>query len=105
MAVTATPTCVPRGDLPDHDPAPYAGGMNTLEEWTVAVCADLGVPHPDTKAILDMAREVAHGVDRPAAPLTAFLVGVAVGHGQDEQSVIARVADMARQWGNDNSKN
>jgi hypothetical protein len=78
--------------------------MNTLEEWTAAVCADLGIPQPDTKAILDMARDVAHGVARPAAPLTAFLAGVAVGQGQDEHAVIDRVIELARRWPADNSK-
>ena len=32
--------------------------------------------------LLDLARDAAHGVERPAAPLTTFLVGVAVGRGQ-----------------------
>jgi hypothetical protein len=78
--------------------------MSTLEDWTAAVCADLGVAHPDAKAILDLAREVAHGVDRPAAPLTSFLVGVAVGQGQDERAAIARVTALAQRWGAENSK-
>jgi uncharacterized protein DUF6457 len=72
--------------------------MSTLDDWTAAVCADLGVAHPDARAILDLAREVAHGVDRPAAPLTAFLVGVAVGQGQDERAAMARVTAMAQRW-------
>jgi Domain of unknown function (DUF6457) len=51
--------------------------MSTLQEWTAAVGADLGLgPAPlataDTKVVLDLAREAAHGVDRLAAPLTAL---------------------------------
>ncbi len=47
--------------------------MSTLEDWTAAVRADLGFdPEPlsttETRAVLDMARDVAHAVDRPAAP-------------------------------------
>ena len=36
---------------------------------------------PDTTVatILDMTKDVAHGVARPAAPLTAFLLGLAAG--------------------------
>ena len=44
--------------------------MSTLEDWTAAVRADLGFdPEPlsttETRAVLDMARDVAHAVDRP----------------------------------------
>ena len=58
--------------------------MSTLEEWTAAVRASLGLdPGPLTtaeiKAVLDLARDAAHAVDRAAAPLTAYLLGVAVG--------------------------
>ncbi|HEX8008692.1 MAG TPA: DUF6457 domain-containing protein, partial [Trebonia sp.] len=55
--------------------------MNTLEEWTSKVCADLEIPADavNRTMVLDLARDVAHGVARPAAPLTAYLVGVAVG--------------------------
>ena len=31
--------------------------------------------------LLDLARDAAHEIERPAAPLTTFLVGVAVGRG------------------------
>ena len=57
--------------------------MNTLEEWTAAVCAELGLDpaSADVATVLDLARDAAHGVARPAAPLTAYLVGVAVGQG------------------------
>jgi hypothetical protein len=45
---------------------------------------------------------VAHGVARPAAPLTAFLVGVAAGRaGADPtrtRQLTEQVAAMARSW-------
>jgi Domain of unknown function (DUF6457) len=50
----------------------------TLTEWTEQLCAALGLDlefEPD--AILDLARDAAHQIDRPAAPLTTFLVGYA----------------------------
>ena len=57
--------------------------MSTMDQWTAAVCADLGLDpsSADLRAVLDLTRDVAHGVARPAAPLTAYLVGVAVGRG------------------------
>ncbi|HZR48533.1 MAG TPA: DUF6457 domain-containing protein [Streptosporangiaceae bacterium] len=72
--------------------------MSTLDEWTAAVCADLGVDRPDARAVLDLARDVAHAVDRPAAPLTAYLVGIAVGQGQDARDAMNRVSRLAAGW-------
>jgi hypothetical protein len=72
--------------------------MSTLEDWIAAVCADLGVDRPDSTQILDLAREVAHGVARPAAPLTTYLVGLAVGAGADPATAVARVTALAQGW-------
>jgi 5'-3' exonuclease len=74
--------------------------MSTLEEWTAAVCADLGLDpgSADTRTVLDLARDVAHGVARPAAPLTAYLVGVAVGRGLSLPDAAARVQALAASW-------
>ena len=74
--------------------------MNTLEEWAAAVCAELGLDPAslDVQVILDMARDVAHGVARPAAPLTAYLLGVAVGRGRPLAGSAARISQLAAQW-------
>jgi hypothetical protein len=55
----------------------------TLEDWTEALCTELGLDPSDAsqKTVLNLARVVAHTVDRPAAPLTAYFLGVAVGRG------------------------
>ncbi|WP_308289511.1 NTP transferase domain-containing protein [Streptomyces asiaticus] len=51
---------------------------HVLDEWIAAVKAELGIDlDVDTAALLDLARDAAHGVARPAAPLTTFLVGYA----------------------------
>ncbi len=51
-----------------------------LDEWIDTVKAELGIDlDVDTAALLDLARAAAHGVARPAAPLTTFLVGYAAG--------------------------
>lgn len=52
----------------------------------------------EREAILDLARDVAHNVARPGAPLTAFLLGVAVGRGAEVQrtaEVLQRLATRA----------
>jgi hypothetical protein len=49
--------------------------MSTLDDWTAAVVAELGiadlVDDRTRDLVLDMTKDVAHGVARPAAPLTA----------------------------------
>ena len=77
--------------------------MNTLEEWTTAVGAGLGLdPGPlstaEIKAILDVAGDVAHAVARPAAPLTAYLLGVAIGRGLTLPEAADRVRALAARW-------
>jgi hypothetical protein len=77
--------------------------MSTLEEWTAAVRAGLGLdPGPlssaDSKTVLNLARDVARAVDRPAAPLTAYLLGVAVGRGLTLADASARVRALAAAW-------
>ncbi|HEY7146377.1 MAG TPA: DUF6457 domain-containing protein [Streptosporangiaceae bacterium] len=74
--------------------------MSTLDDWTRAACADLGIDpaSADTRVILDLARDVAHAVQRPAAPLTAYLLGVAVGQGGDLRAAAAGLRALAAGW-------
>jgi hypothetical protein len=71
-----------------------------LDDWLEAACAELGIDpgevHRDL--ILDVARDVAHGVARPAAPLTAYLLGLAVGGGTPVRDAAARISEMAESW-------
>ncbi|GAA4152440.1 hypothetical protein GCM10023068_32710 [Leifsonia shinshuensis] len=41
----------------------------------------------DVSALLDLARDAAHGVTRPAAPLTAYIAGMAVASGRPLEDV------------------
>lgn len=78
--------------------------VNTLDAWTARTCdaLDLDPEMLDRDLVLDMTRDVAHGVARPAAPLTAFLVGLAAGRdGGDSEAVRAaceRVQRLAGEW-------
>ena len=74
--------------------------MNVLEEWTARVCAELGIDPAtlDRDAVLDLTRDVAHGVARPAAPLTAYLIGFAQGAGTAPPDVLARISALAADW-------
>ncbi|MFJ2110386.1 NTP transferase domain-containing protein [Streptomyces sp. NPDC087850] len=68
-----------------------------LDEWITAVKDELGIDlEVDTGLLLDLARDAAHGVARPAAPLTTFLVGyAAAGAGGDGPEAVAEAARKA----------
>lgn len=66
----------------------------TLPEWVAVVCEELGIDPPDMKLVLDFARDVAHRVDRPAAPLTALLVGLAATTTAELPTVVERVRGL-----------
>jgi hypothetical protein len=70
--------------------------MPTLDEWTAQICAalDLDPTLVDRDAVLDLTRDVAHGVARPAAPLTAYLLGLAVGRGTALSQATATIAAL-----------
>jgi len=64
-----------------------------------AVAAELGLMEtPDVRWVLDLARDVAHGVERPAAPLTTWLAGQAVAGGADPEQVAADIRRLAASW-------
>lgn len=59
--------------MTDHD---------VLSTWAAELSAALELPADfelDLDEVLDLARDAAHGVARPAAPVTTFLVGYAAG--------------------------
>lgn len=72
--------------------------------WVDRLADELGVPREviDVEAVLDLARETAQGVARPAVPLTGFFVGYAVGAGGKDRAELDRVAAavtaLARAW-------
>jgi hypothetical protein len=70
--------------------------MNT---WVNAVSAELGLPAGvNVEVILDVARVAAHSVERPAAPVTTFLLGMAVAGGMDVAEAAAKVQALATTW-------
>jgi hypothetical protein len=74
--------------------------MNTLEEWTDHVLRELNLDETivDRTVVLDLARDVAHGVARPAAPLTTYLLGVAVGRGATLAEAATQLTNLATEW-------
>ncbi|QQM46873.1 molybdenum cofactor guanylyltransferase [Streptomyces liliifuscus] len=69
---------------------------NVLDEWITAVKDELGIDlDVDTGTLLDLARDAAHGVARPAAPLTTFLVGYAAAQAKGGPEAVAEAARKA----------
>lgn len=74
-----------------------------LEDWIAATKSELGIDlEVDVHGLLEMTRDVAHGVARPAAPLTAFLVGYAAAQAGGGPQAVAeanrKVAALANRW-------
>ncbi len=82
-----------------HDDNPEK--MARMHAWLDQVAADSGVEPElvadNEDALLHLISTVAHGPSRPGAPLTAFIVGVAVGRGADPAPLIARIDAAAAQ--------
>ncbi|MBL1066065.1 NTP transferase domain-containing protein [Streptomyces sp. 7-21] len=72
-----------------------------LDEWIAAAKAELGLDpglDVDTKTLLDAARDAAHAVARPAAPLTTFLLGYAAASGLSVPEAARRISELAGRW-------
>lgn len=77
-----------------------------LDAWLAAAAAelDLDAETVDIATVLNVARDVAHQVARPAAPLSTFLLGVAVGRaaGADASAELAAraraLSELAERW-------
>ncbi|MEU6799729.1 DUF6457 domain-containing protein [Streptomyces neyagawaensis] len=69
---------------------------HVLDEWISAVKDELGIDlDVDTRELLDLARDAAHNVARPAAPLTTFLVGYAAAKAGGGPEAVAEAARKA----------
>lgn len=74
-------------------------GMSTVDDWVASVQDALGLSDEiDVTLLLDLAREAAHAVARPAAPVTTYLLGLAVAKGADIQGAAATLTELAREW-------
>lgn len=78
--------------------------MSVLDDWMTRVATDLGLDPAavDRDAVLDLTRDVARSVARPAAPLTAYFVGLAAGRRggspDDAAQTVAAAAESVRRW-------
>ena len=73
----------------------------TLDEWITVACAELAIDPAEAnpQLVLDLAKDVAHNVVRPGAPVSAYLLGLVVGRGADPAEAAARLTALAKQAG------
>jgi hypothetical protein len=78
-----------------------------LTDWLAAVSQELGLgtmveAEGIVDTVLDMTGDVAHGVSRPGAPVTAFLIGVAAGRAEDPavaaRDYAGKISKLAQGW-------
>jgi hypothetical protein len=69
-----------------------------LDAWVAELAVALGLDPAavDRTLLLDVARDAAHGVARPAAPLTTFLVGLAAGRAGGGADAVQAAAAIAQ---------
>ena len=91
-----------------QDVAKAAKGSETMDQitqmWMARVATLLNVdPHEVlTSELLDLTREVAHGVERKSAPLTTFLLGYAAGKDAltpaEVRQLIETISNAVAEW-------
>lgn len=74
-----------------------------LHDWIDELCDALDIEIDlDEALILDVARDAAHNVARPAAPISTFLLGYAAARYDGDPEAIERLAgaasDLALRW-------
>ena len=86
---------------------PASSEATALYDWVASVAAELGIEDAvdhDTivDTVLDLTADVAHNVSRPGAPLTAFLLGIAVGRADKpkvaSRDLAAKVTKLSEEW-------
>lgn len=68
----------------------------SLASWVARVAPELGLDADDVDvvAVLDLARDAAHQIQRPAAPVATFLAGYLAGLRGGGQSVAREAVDV-----------
>ena len=75
---------------------------STLDAWCAELSQALGLTQdvalrPDVQLLLDLSRDAAHSVARPAAPLTTYLVGLCAGLGGGTPDAVEAASAVARE--------
>ena len=87
-----------------RSPTPYDAKDVTLHDWIDELCDALEIDaEVDEGLVLDVARDAAHSVERPAAPITTYLLGYAAAlheaNPEKLEELAARASALAETWG------
>jgi len=74
-----------------------------LHDWIDELCDALDIDvEVDEALVLDLARDAAHNVERPAAPITTYLLGYAAALADGDPEKVERLAaaatELAEKW-------
>lgn len=76
-----------------------------LDRWVTALASALDLPETvdgrqdvPIGLLLDLTREAAHGIVRPAGPLTTYLVGLAVARGMPFDDAVRHARSAIAAW-------
>lgn len=73
--------------------------VGKMDKWIAAVQKELGLDVVvDQELILNLARDAAHTIERKAAPVTTFLLGIAVAGGADPKEAARKLELLAGNW-------
>ena len=79
---------------------PKAEDLSVHDPWIDAVCTALDLPRDavDVDVVLALAGQVAHCVARPMAPVSTFMLGLALGRGTGSATELRqRILDVPGQ--------
>lgn len=84
--------------MPEHAKDRRHLPPEALDDWLAAAASALGLDAEEVPiaTVLQVAADVAHGVARPAAPLTAFLLGAAVARAGGSAAALEERAETIR---------
>ena len=87
-----------------RSPTSYDAKEVTLHDWIDELCDALEIDaEVDEGLVLDVARDAAHSVERPAAPITTYLLGYAAAlheaNPEKLEELAARASALAESWG------
>jgi hypothetical protein len=79
------------------EPTPADSVDDLLDQWWLELSTALGLAAVpiERSTLLALAGDAAHGVVRPAAPLTTFLAGYAAGLAGGDEDALARAVATA----------
>lgn len=70
-----------------------------MDNWIAAVKNELNVTVAvDVDSLLLLARHAAHSIERPAAPITTYLLGISVANGMDFDEAVQKISVLAKNW-------